>query len=406
MIISNSIKLIRRRDAVFLVRKIKICMVIMLLALSGCGLDAFSLNKDDQAKVAKEEEVHFKIGAALGIEGMVQDNTFNGIAWEGVLQYLNRYPKVKTQQMIPKNDEEKEIDRIIDELLLVKSDIILGFGGHYVDAFEKYAVQNPEVKFVILDGKAEESLPNLLSIEFEDQQSSFLAGIAGALNTKTGKIGFLGGEKNESIMRHQQGFKAGIGYANHFFQTQARLEKSDFTEDFSNIQKGKKLAKGMYKEDIDVVFSCGGSSTLGMMDEAKALLDQGKKIWMIGVDNDMYEFGKIINNKSVILTSAMKNLDIVIYEVLEDYARNRFAGGEYHRRNLNDYGVGLPLENKNFDDKTKKLMEEVTQLLQSGELVIPFEEEELKKFAESFFMEPNAPKEEETGEKPQTHPKI
>jgi len=69
--------------------------------------------------------------------------------------------------------------------------IIVAVGFTQASAVEKVAKQFPDVKFTIIDAVVD--LPNVQSVNFREQESSFLCGMLAALASKTGKIGFVGG---------------------------------------------------------------------------------------------------------------------------------------------------------------------------------------------------------------------
>jgi len=356
-----------------------------LLMLFGCGREPYAFKKEDRTYVADEEHIDFKLGVAVGQADALDDNTFNAIAWNGVVQYVDRYPKVKVQRCVPLSNEDAEMKRVVDELLTVGCDVIFGFGQEYAKVFKEAVPANKDVTFILFSGgKLDIDGENYVAIDFQDQQSSFLAGVAAALNTDTKKVGFIGGKPDESVTRQSLGFKTGVNYANANYQTGAYLVEPRFADAFDDIGKGRKIAKELYDKKVDVIFACARVTGIGVIEEAKTRLENKEDVWMIGVDNDLYEDAKGIDEKSVVLTSVVKRMDVVIYEILEDFSRKRFPGGKYLLRTLNDNGLGLPKENKNFNEKTKVIVSRTEQLLREGSLVIPFELDELETFSESF----------------------
>jgi len=369
-----------------MMKKLWIACLVMLVA--GCSEGPFALKKEDRTVVAEEENVGFKIGVAVGNAAALDDNTWNAVAWKGIVQYVNRYPRTQLQRAVPKNVQKDALADVVEELLEVECDVIFGFGKEMAEIFEGYVKTYPEVTFILFQGEdLQPETANFLSISYEDQQSAFLAGVAAALNTASGQIGFIGGEPDGSVRRQSLGFEAGIGYANGVFGTGARFKEPEFAGSFDDPIAGRKLALQMYGDGVDVIFACARITTKGILEAAKILMEQDEYVWVIGVDSDIYDDGKGVDDRSVVLTSVVKNVDISVYRILEQYVRGDFPGGEVIHRTLAQGELGLPKENKNFNEKTKAMVAEVQTQITDGTLVIPYELEELEAFAKSLGPE-------------------
>ena len=59
----------------------------------------------------------------------------------------------------------------------------------------------PDTKFVNVDGWLPEVPPNVLLINFQEHQGSYLVGMLAAMNSKSGTIGFIGG-MDIPLIRH------------------------------------------------------------------------------------------------------------------------------------------------------------------------------------------------------------
>ena len=52
---------------------------------------------------------------------------------------------------------------------------------------------------------------NVLDVTFEENTGSYLVGIAAAMTTKTGTVGFLGGQEGTGLIeKFQAGYEAGV----------------------------------------------------------------------------------------------------------------------------------------------------------------------------------------------------
>src|SRR5262249_51246766 len=71
------------------------------------------------------------------------------------------------------------------------SPIVVAIGFAQASGVAKVAKEFPSVKFAIVDAVVD--LPNVQSIVFKEHEGSFLVGMAAAMASKTGKVGFVGG---------------------------------------------------------------------------------------------------------------------------------------------------------------------------------------------------------------------
>ena len=92
------------------------------------------------------------------------------------------------------------------------SQIVVGIGFAQASGVEKVAKEFPNVKFAIVDAVVD--LPNVQSIVFKEHEGSFLVGMAAAMASKTGKIGFVGGMDIPLIRKFALGYEEGAKYVN------------------------------------------------------------------------------------------------------------------------------------------------------------------------------------------------
>ena len=82
---------------------------------------------------------------------------------------------------------------------------------------------------MILDGEPEGGVAeNSVGIYFAEQEAGFLAGIAAALETKTGKVGFIGGMIIPAVQKFGYGFVTGVAYANANLGTNKKIRPIDW----------------------------------------------------------------------------------------------------------------------------------------------------------------------------------
>ena len=103
-----------------------------------------------------------------------------------------------------------------------------------------------------------------------------------------------------------------------------------YSQDFVDQAKCKEAALDQIAKGSDVVFQVAGGCGLGALDAAKE-----KNVWGIGVDADQAYLG------AHILTSAVKKVDVAVFETIEAVQDGEFKGGEDIVFDVASGGVGL-----------------------------------------------------------------
>jgi basic membrane protein A len=131
----------------------------------------------------------------------------------------------------------------------------------------------------------------------------------------------------------------------------------------------------MYDRGVKVIFAAAGGVGVGAVNEAK----NRSGVWVVGVDVDQYKDGVKADGKSIILTSAMKRIDTVAYDMIKAETEGTFPGGQTLTFDAKNDGIGLPLENPNLSADTQTKVAEVLSKLKSGEITVASEQGSLIK---------------------------
>lgn len=346
------------------------------------------------AKAEETEEKGIKVGMVTD-SGTIDDKSFNQGTWEGVLEYKEDNPSAEVQYLMPTGETTQDYLEAIDNLAMTGVEVMVLPGFKFEEALGVAQEKYPEIKFVAIDaeplvGADAEGNPvyevadNTVSIFFAEQQASFLAGIATALETQTNKVAFLGGMEIPAVQKLGWGFVAGIAYANANLGTNVEVTDYIYQGTFTDLDAGKAIAAGMYDKGVDVVFAAAGGVGVGAINEAKTRAEDGNEVFIVGVDVDQYDEGLLTNGKSVILTSAMKYLGQAAYDQINAYANGEFEGGRTILMDVNANGVGLPEVNPNLSDETIKQVNEAAKMIREGEIEVPKTKDGLISFLEEM----------------------
>src|SRR5205823_1095447 len=91
--------------------------------------------------------------------------------------------------------------------------LIVAWGGQFTNPMQTVAGEFPKVKFMIVNGTVGNGT-NLTSVDFYQNEWAFLQGYVMGRLSKSGTVGFIGGQCFPSTAEDTNGVEAGAKYAN------------------------------------------------------------------------------------------------------------------------------------------------------------------------------------------------
>lgn len=294
--------------------------------------------------------------------GSIDDKSFNQSAWEGLEAWgkENKLEKGVNGYNYAQSNSDADFTPNINKLIKAKYSTIFGIGYKLAPAIKKTAKQNPKTNFVIIDDVV--SGKNVASVTFKSEQSSFLAGVAAAETTKTNKVGFLGGVKSDVITTFEKGFIQGVHAVNPKITVDVKYAGS-----FTKADLGQSMATAMYNNGEDVIFHAAGGTGAGAFTAAKNLAKNGKKVWVIGVDQDQKADGAY-KGGNVTIASAVKEVGNAAKDIANKAMKDKFPGGKVVTYDLKSKGVDLV--NDNMSDSAWKVVQQYKQKIIKGDLTV------------------------------------
>ncbi len=313
-------------------KKILALTAVMVLVLAGCG----SSDSSDNGK---------SIGFVSDTGG-INDKSFNQGTWEGIKKYADEngvdasYIETKEASQYEQNLNASAADH----------DVVVAAGFTFAAPIYNAATANPDTDFILIDAEPTDAngdvqeLDNVHSYLFSEQEAGYLVGYVAGKQTKTDKVGFIGGMQSPPVQKFGYGYIQGVQAAN----PDASVE-FNYVGSFDDVAKGKTVAATMYSKGVDIIFGAAGGVNTGIIEAAKEEVSKGNEDWFIGVDRDMYDDGKYDGDKSLVLTSAVKNVGKAAEEGVTAHYDGSFEKGTT-TLTFKDGGVGLPDENPNLDE--------------------------------------------------------
>ncbi len=211
--------------------------------------------------------------------------------------------------------------------------VIIAMGFAQAAAVEKVAQEYPDVKFTLIDMVVD--LPNVQSVIFKEHEGSFLVGMAAALATNTGKVGFVGGMDIPLIRKFMLGYREGAMYVNPDIKVYENMTGTTPAA-WNDPAKGSELARSQFDRGADVVYAAAGGTGLGVYQAAK---DAGKLA--IGVDSNQNYL-----HPGTMLTSMIKRVDVAVYESFKAAKEGTWQAG-IQVLGLAEDGVGYSIDEHN-----------------------------------------------------------
>lgn len=306
-----------------------------------------------------------KVGLALDVGGL-GDKGFNDAAYAGLQQAIaDGLVCQDNAKYITANATGSDRDANVQSLASAGYNLVEGVGFAFSPGVAKIASQFPNVDFAVVDGYAT-TLPggkgaaNVTDLTFKAQESSYLVGIAAAMQAEKDKstnVGFLGGQTGPLIGTFQAGYQAGVASVSHSMTVQVCYIGGDVTA-FNNPTAGHALSLKMYQAGADVIYHAAGASGAGLF---QASAEQKK--YAIGVDLDQYLTASAAE-QPYIITSALKRVDTATYDTIKAVKNQAFKNGA-QVFDLANNGVGYADSNPNLltsdmvtaiDDARKKII--------------------------------------------------
>ena len=259
------------------------------------------------------------------------DKSFNQGVYNGIKRFTDETgTKVMEFEVTSETQREQAMRRMAER----GATVVLGVGFAQADAINKVSAEFPNVKFSIIDVNWLNQ-PNLRQYAFKEHEGSYLVGIAAAMASKTGKVGFIGGMDIPLIRKFACGYVQGVksvGGSIEVFQNMTGSTPSAWNDP----AKGAELTQSQIDCGADVVYHAAGGTGTGVI---RAAAD-AKKL-AIGVDSNQNHLAP-----GSVLTSMLKRVDVAAYNTMKDAMSGNFDTG-VQVLGLAEGGVDWALDDNN-----------------------------------------------------------
>lgn len=349
-----------------------VCTVLLSVILGGCAGKKEKPVREPAEENTQETKKEPKASAAEGGAelalvtdiGTIDDKSFNQGSWEGLAKYAEEHG-ISSKFYQPAEKTTDSYIETIDLAIEGGAKLVVCPGNLFEEAVYQVQDLHPDTMFILVDGEPHsagyadyKTGQNVMPILFQEDEAGYLAGYAAVKDGYT-KLGFMGGMAVPAVIRFGHGFIQGADAA----AVEMGLDSVDmiyhYTGDFVASPEIQALAAAWYEAGTEVIFACGGGVGNSVMVAAKT----AEKA-MIGVDVDQsFE-------SSAVITSAMKQLSVSVYNGIKAFYEGSFPGGKTTVFSAKNNGVGLPMETSKFKTFTEEEYTAVYDKLVSGEIVL------------------------------------
>ena len=318
----------------------------------------------------------------LTADGTIDDGSYNENCYDGIVDFIDENPDATVKE-VNTGDLSQCIQAVQDTI--ADYDVLV-LPGYNFAAIGEIAADNPDKDIILVDSAVTNSdgteveLDNVYSMTFTEQESGFLAGIAAALETKTGKVAVVNGIAYPSNTNYQFGFESGVNYANAKYGSTAELVElpsyagtdmngenvgGNYIGSFSDVATGKVIGDTLIDQGVDIIFVAAGAGGMGVFTSAKESPDAK----VIVVDVDQYDDG-VNGDSNIILTSALKKMDVVVYNELNLIKEGEFEGkNEILSSSTDSVGIVTEEGRQQLSQGTIDKLNESYDLMKEGTVV-------------------------------------
>lgn len=311
--------------------------------------------KEEDGKAAEggeaKETSGLKVAAIFG--GAINDGNWNETQYNGLKSIEEAGAEIAYMENISDTDAAEAARTYASEGF----NLVYLTTNSYQDYCTPVAKDFPDTTFVQINGTIVDG--NFISVRIADEEQGFLQGVAAALLSETGKVGFVGGQEINPIKLGSSGFQQGVDYVNSTYGLNVEATRIN-TGSFTDVNQAKETAISIIEGGADVISPMANDASVGIMEagEEKGVMAVGCGL---GQESSAPTATKII---------IVKDVAIAIKSTFDAYAK-----GELNPTEVETYGAnkGVVYATEWFgdvNDEAKTRLQETIDKMAKGEVEI------------------------------------
>jgi basic membrane lipoprotein Med (substrate-binding protein (PBP1-ABC) superfamily) len=313
---------------------ILLTLAVLALVVAGCGSDDKSSTSSGSGggeKAADSGGGGKKLKVAILLPGNVSDEGYNadGQRTADLIKQETGSEVTTTQGVQLPNQTD-----VYSQFARQGYDLVIGWGGQFTDGAVAASKQFPKTQFLAVNSTVENGT-NLNSMDENIEQWQFMGGYVSGRLTKSGSVGWIGGQCFPATAAQLNGTKQGAEYA----KKDVKFE-STFTGDFEDPTKAQQAAQAQIDKGVDWIVGNLNNGYFGLYKAA-----EGKDVKIVTEWADNHTQSPTIGS-TVVKKQGPFVLDIV--KKVQDGS----VGGKH-------YQVALPEDYEPIIAKTDAIPEDV-----------------------------------------------
>ena len=260
---------------------------------------------------ATAQAAEFKPAVVYDMGGKF-DKSFNEGVYNGVKRFTEE-TGIEVMEFEVNNEAQRQ--RAMERLIQRGATALLGVGFAQADAIAAVAEANPDAQFGIIDVYWLDH-PNLRQYSFKEHEGSYLVGVAAAMKSESGTVGFVGGMDIPLIHKFACGYVQGVKSVSADIEVLQNMTGTTPSA-WNDPVKGGELAQSQIDRGADVIYHAAGGTGIGVI---RTTADAGKLA--IGVDANQNYLAP-----GNMLTSMVKRVDVAAYQYFMDTHKGMFSAG-------------------------------------------------------------------------------
>ena len=218
-----------------------------------------------------------KLKIAMVLPGVITDQSWNTLAYDALMDYQDQGYEVAYTESVAVSDVETTLRTYADQ----GYDLIFAHGGQFADAACVVGADYPDTYFFVTNKCPDEQNPtsNVGFFYGKEYEAAYLSGIAAAMMSQSGVIGFVGGIEQPSQIADKYGYIAGAESVNPDITVIPIMAGT-----FDDSALGKESAQALLEQGADVIMHTCDTTGLGVIEACK---DAGA--YVIGYGSDQAE---------------------------------------------------------------------------------------------------------------------
>ena len=223
------------------------------------------------------------------------------------------------------------------------------------------AIGNAGIRIALLHQQQKKGRVGVIT--FSAQQGGYLAGIAAAKTSKSGKLGIAISADDINWYTMSGGFIAGARSVNPSIKIDVAYIAAAGYDDSAG---GKKVVQQLIASGDDVVFGMGDGATVGYVAAVDEANQAGNPVKYIA---DIGDVSDLVSNKDEVLTSVLWEFQGAYEQAIKDVKAGTFARSPYDL-NLKNGGIKLQ-ETDQLTADIKSAVAKATSGIEDGSLKVP-----------------------------------